>query len=365
VRLKKIFLGVYLLVVAALSVAFMLDIAGFHSCFVAFMGSEKTAIDVLLCAPVAPFPLDPLMQKVMSMYANAMSIADRILFRIPVLKRTFGYYIYDKRDTFTIPNTLVGRSSDPNLVQFAATRATGECLPYGLGDFIPQSDISEAEGTTINPVLLATEGIARLIDLDREKRVADLLFAAGTYPSGNKVQLTGNDQWNSGHADGDPIADITAGLDACLMRPNHMAIGRAAFSALSKNPYILKAVNRTSGDAGIASRKSIADLFELKDIYVGEGWANTAKKGQTATMSRLWGKHCLLFYKDETVRSVEGITFGFTAHYTKEGEGGKIAGQKVREKTGLTGGVDIWAGEIVKEVVIAPDLGYFIQDCAA
>jgi hypothetical protein len=207
---------------------------------------------------------------------------------------------------------------------------------------------------------VAVEGVTELINLAREKRVADLVFAAATYAVGNKVQLAGNHQWNVKHADADPIADIVAGLDACIMRPNLMVIGGAGWSALSTNPYILKAVNRSSGDSGIASRRAVADLFELDDVLVGMAWNNTAKKGQTASLGKLWGKHCSLVYVEKSVQANKRITFGWTAQWR-----GRFAGSQPDGDIGLTGGVRVRVGEYVKEVITSSRLGYYIEDCAA
>jgi hypothetical protein len=316
---------------------------------------------LLLAAPVAPFPLDPVVMAVAKAYRNARMIADMVLHRIPVGKQKFAYLSYDKRDTFTIPNNLVGRTGAPNKVEFSAARLHDECEGYGLDSPVPVADIDNAAGTRIDPIVQAAEGVARLNALAREKRVVDLVFNASSYAAANRVQLAGDDQWNSGASAANPIDDINKGLDKCVMRPSHMAIGQAAWTALRANPYILKAVHGNAGDAGMASRRAVADLFELEDIYVGQGWLNTAKRGQAESLSRLWGKHCLLFYKDDGVSSTEGgVTFGFTAQW-----GDVVGGKEYTSEMGLNGGYQVRAGEYLKELLMAPDLAYFIENCAS
>ena len=54
------------------------------------------------------------------------------------------------------------------------------------------------------------------------------------------------------------------------------------------------------------------------------------------------------------------LTWGLTAEY-----GGKIAGRIEDKDIGLQGGTRIRRGERVKELIVAKDLGYFIQDAIA
>ncbi len=52
-----------------------------------------------------------------------------------------------------------------------------------------------------------------------------------------------------------------------------------------------------------------------------------------------------------------GVTFGFTAEW-----GGRIAGQWEDKNIGLRGGQRVRVGESVKELIIASQAGYFIED---
>jgi len=305
-----------------------------------------------------PFPSDPELLAIAIAYKNARFIADQVMPRVPVPKQEFKYWTWPKGEYFTIPKTLVGRKGQPNKVEFSATEATASCLGYGLADDIPNDDLENAPDN-FNIIGHAVESIADLVALDREKRVADLVFAAGQYASGNKTQLSGTSQW-SDYTNSTPIIDISTGLDACIMRPNVMVIGRLAWSKLAGHPDIMKAVNRTAGDTGIARRQDVAALFELEEILVGEAFYNTAKKGQTVSLSRLWGKHASLILRDQLADTRGRITFGYTAQW-----GSKVARQDPDKNIGLRGGVTVVSGEYVKEAITANDMGYFVQDAVA
>jgi hypothetical protein len=306
---------------------------------------------------LAPFPITPQLTAIAIAYRNSRLIADEVLPRVPVSQQSFKYRKYALEDSFTLPNTLVGRSSKPNQVEFGFTEVDTSTRDYALDDPIPNADMMNAQGG-YNPEARATEVISDLLALDREKRAADLVFAAASYATANKVQLVTNDQWNEyAQAASDPIADIVTGLDACVMRPNIMVLGYAVASTLRRHPAILKAYNGTTGDTGMVPLNFLRELFELEQVLVGQGWINTAKKGQTATMARVWGNHCALIYRDSLATASSGTTFGFTAQW-----GDRVAGSIDDPDIGMHGGKRVRVGESVKEVITASDLGYFIED---
>jgi hypothetical protein len=306
----------------------------------------------------APFPITPALMAIAIGYRNTVMIADEVLPRTPVGKQEFKYLKHTMAQGFTIPDTMVGRRGKPNEVEFSATEVTDSTNDYGLDDPIPQVDIDNApEG--YDPLGRAVEGIMDLVLLDREVRAANLVFNTNTYGASNKVTLSGTSQF-SDFVNSDPIGVITGGLDAMIMRGNVMVIGRPAFSKLAMHPKIIKAVLGNAGDSGIATRRQIADLFELEDVLVGEAFVNTAKKGQAMTLSRTWGKHIALINRNKTATTRSGATFGVTAQF-----GSRIAGSDPDKSIGLRGGQRVRAGESVKELVCAPDLGYFIQNAVA
>lgn len=289
-------------------------------------------------------------------YKNGKFIADSVLPRVLVGKRDFKYTVFPKEEVYTLPDSLVGRRGKVNQVSFTGTEQTASVEDFGLEDPIPNDDIDNApEG--YNPRGHSVEYLMNLIDLGREKRVAELVFGASTYGTNNKMALSGTDMFSDPTSD--PIAVIMDALDSMLMRGNVMTIGRIGFSALARNPAIVKAVLGNSGDKGIATREQIARLFELDEILVGESFVNTAKKGQTMNVERVWGASIALTHRDRLANTQRGMTFGMTAEY-----GTRAAWEKPDDDIGLRGGIKVRTGESLKELITAPDLGYLIQNIA-
>lgn len=93
---------------------------------------------------VAPFPTDPVLIAITETYRNQAYISDMVLPRVPVGRQEFKYWRYPVEETFAVPDTLVGRRSQPNEIDLTATEVESMTFDYGLEDPIPQADIDNA-----------------------------------------------------------------------------------------------------------------------------------------------------------------------------------------------------------------------------
>lgn len=303
---------------------------------------------------IAPFPTDPVLTGIVIAYRNGKLIADRVMPRVTVGKKEYKYFKYAKGDRFTLPDTRVGRRSKPNTTEFGATEDVGMCVWNALDAHIPNADIDGAPPGH-SPVNQHVMTNTELIALGREKRTADMIFNAANYPAANKTTVAGTDRWF--HADSDPIGQIEAAKDALIMSGNTLVLGRKTWRHLKTNRAVVSAVNRNDGTKGVARLQDVADLLELDEILVGEGWVNTAKPGQAPNLVRVWGNHASLHHINRNANAEGGITFGFTAQY-----GGPLAGQWPDKNIGAEGGICARSGECVEEKIVASDLGYFFQN---
>lgn len=305
-----------------------------------------------------PFPTDPILTAIALAYRNpdVALIADEVLPRTPTAQE-FKWLKYDLSQGFTVPDLKVGRKSYPNEVEFNATEQTDKVVDYALDDFIPNEDI-EADNQGVDPRGTAVGYLTNLVNLAREIRVANLVFNTNSYVAGNQATLAGASQFSDPASD--PVATIGDALDVPIYRPNIAVFGQAAWTKTRRNPKLVQAIKGTDQGAGMVSRQEFADFFELSNVYVGAGFVNTAKKGQAVANSRVWGKHIAFLYRDRAAGPQAGVTFGFTAEWGK-----KMAGSMPDQKRGYNGGETVRAGERVKELVIATDLGYWLQNAVA
>lgn len=309
----------------------------------------------------SPFPVNPTLTAIALAYRNpdVALIANDVLPLTPT-DYEFEWLSYDLSQGFTVPDTHVGRKSVPNEVDFNSTAVQDKVVDHGLDDVIPNEDIDKAaRHGRPNPMDASTAYLTNLINLGREIRVANKVFSAANYPAANKVTLAGNSQW-SDTANSDPVAAIGDALDIPVMRPNIAVFGQATWTKLRRHPKIVQAIKGTDQGAGMVSRMEFAEFFELQQVLVGAGFANTAKKGQAVAMSRVWGKHAAFIYRDRAAGPQAGVTFGFTAQC-----GSKIAGNISEPRTGLTGSERIRVGERVKEIICAADVAYYFENAVA
>jgi hypothetical protein len=306
---------------------------------------------------VGPFPVDPVLIGVVAAYKNESFIADEVLPRVQVAAQNFKYRVFSAKDAFTIPNTVVGRTGRVPQVEFGYTEADSSCLGYGLEEPVPEVDRANAPAG-YNPEARALETLLELIALDRERRTATLVFDANQYAAGNKQTLAAGEKFNNDASD--PIKLLLTAMDKCIYRPTDLIIGQQSWTALRMHPRIVKAVHGNAGDSGAAARQAVAEILELKSIMVGQGWYNTANKGQAMTKVRIWGNSAALIYRNAGAGTSGTPTFGITAQW-----GARTVDVIEDRDMGLTGGKKVKVGEYVRELVVAPDYGFLLQDVLA
>ena len=306
---------------------------------------------------IRPFPINPKLTAIALAYRNpdVALIAEGALPSTEV-DQEFKYLKYDLSQGFTVPDTLVGRKSKPNEVDFNATEIIDKCKDYGLDDLVPNEDI-DADNQGVDPLGVATAYLTNLVNLAREVRVANAVFNAANH--NNNVTLSGTSQW-SDQVNSDPVSTIGDALDVPVMRPNIAILGQQTWTKLRRHPKLVQACKGTAQGAGMVSREEFAQFFEIQDVLIGQGFLNLSKKGQAVSMSRVWGKHAAFIYRDRSAGPQAGVTFGFTGRF-----GDKIAGTIPEPSIGLTGSERVRVGERCKEVICATDISYYFQNAVA
>lgn len=304
--------------------------------------------------------IDAILSNLSVKYRNEANIWPFLMPVIPVGKRSDKFFVYNKDDSYKLVDDKIGPKSLPNEVDWSVSTDNYSVTDHALGDWLPQEVIDNSDNP-IQPEVDTNEFINALLDNQQEKRVADLVFAAATYPTGNKVQLSGTSQWG-GSAD-DPIGDLLTAVESCFMRANTLVFGAEAWQVFRKLPEVLDAVKSSTRQqdtpGGLASTTEIASLLEVQNVIVGRGRYIFSKEGQTATYARLWGKHCAALHvvPNPGIRSVTfGATFSETSRQTQ---------RDFDPKRGVKGAHYLKVAWNSDEKVIANDLGYFIQDAVA
>ena len=312
---------------------------------------------------ISAFPIDAKLTQIAIAYRNpAMAlIADEVMPPTLVGTKSYKWMSFSSEQNFTIPNTLVGRKGEPEVVELFGTEESGSVLDYGLDDILPRDEIIQAERDDwgFNPQERATELLTDLLMLDREKRVATVVQNAQNYASGQTQALAGNTQW-SNYETSKPRETILKALDVPLLRPNVMVIGQEAWTILRQHPSLVSSVLGNDGKQGAITTRQLADLLEIPKVLVGASFINSSRKGQSPAFQRTWGKHAAFLHINPTASTGNGISWGYTVQF-----GTKFVRAFDENQTGLRGSVKIRVGMSCQEQVVAPHVGYLFTNVVA
>lgn len=307
--------------------------------------------------PQEIFVEDPELTAIAIGYKNEMEdyIADEVFPDAPVTSSSFKYSTYPKNEGYTVPDTLVGRTSKPNIVNFSAEEKTESVEDHALDAPVPYADVEKAP-KNYKPKDRATMSVTNLLMLDHELRSAKIARNPANY--GLKETLAGESQFS--HTASDPLRIIIEAASKMLVKPNTLILGRDVWNYLRLHPKIVKATHGNSGDSGVAAREAVAELLEVKKVLVGDSLYNRARKGQPVSLERCWSNICALLRIDPNADTQNGLTFGLTARF-----GTRIAGTIFDPDMGMRGGERVRVGEAIKELAIAPDCGYLFENAIA
>lgn len=304
--------------------------------------------------------VDSVLSNLSVKYRNEDMIWPLVMPVVKVGKRSDKFFRYNKEDSYRLADDSVGPRSMPNEIGWGVTEDNYSVTDHALGEWLPQEVMDNADNP-IEPEADTNDFLNMLLDVSEEKRVADIVFSADTYPAENKKQLSGTSQW--GEPDDDPIGDVMNAVEGCFMRANTLVFGAEAWKSFRQLPEVLEAVSAGSRyknpSGGFASASEIAALFEVEQVLIGRARYISSKEGQPSAYTRLWGKHCAALYvaQNPGIRTVTfGAAFSETLRQTQ---------RDFDPKRGVKGAHYIKVAWNSDEKVIAGDLGYFIRDAVA
>ena len=100
-------------------------------------------------------------------------------------------------------------------------------------------------------------------------------------------------------------------------------------------------------------------LLEIQKLIIGRARINTAKRGQTGSYSRIWGKHCIVAHVEPSP-GIKKVSFGYIF---SENQGTTFTG--FDGKRGEKGATYVKNALNEDRKIVAADLGYFIEDAVA
>jgi len=191
----------------------------------------------------------------------------------------------------------------------ALTTTSFRCEEESLKEYLDDEELKAAETYGHAQILKLEQRLVNALqsslEIGIEKAVADYLFGASYYASGNKLTLSGTDQWTD-TANSDPVGQLDTGKAAARadmgVEPNTLVLGYTSFNSLKRHPQIIEKIKYSM--KAVITADLLAELLDLKNVIVGKAvYASDA-----GVFTDLWTDSAALIYVPENMEQAEGTT---------------------------------------------------------
>lgn len=230
-------------------------------------------------------------------YTPGAYIGESVFPRVPVNRQSDKFYTYNKGDWLRDDAGVRAPGGESPIVSgYGLTTSIYTCLERALSGRVPQESIDNADNP-LNPLADMTRFVTEKIYLKKEKVVADLAFGNSIW----SASATPSVLWSNDTSD--PLGDVEAA--ACAVRLTigqpmlQGVMGYEVWSKLKNHPDIVDRIKYSSGpmSPAVVRLQALAELFDLSSILVGTAIENTGNEGGTDSISPVWGKHFLVYYR--------------------------------------------------------------------
>ncbi len=287
-------------------------------------------------------------------YAPMELVARQILPVFPVVNATDVYPVFDKR-LFDDYEDLRADGDESNEVSRGWKYVAYMCESHALKEHITKKMRANWD-SQVDLEGSISEDLKQLVWNRYEKRV---LGSGGILRTTTNNIHSANVNWTN-------LATATVKGDLDTAKEAIEAAASPTPNVIVLTPQVARHIANTTEwkdyhkyTANIADDDLPKSIYGLRPLYV-KAVLNTAKKGQAATLARVWGKHTLLAHVNKLAATQGSLTFGFTAQW-----GQRIAGTMEDKNIGLRGGQRARVGESVKELISAANAAYFVENAVA
>lgn len=253
--------------------------------------------------------VDPVLTDVSIGYKNDAYIADLLFPTLPVAKQSGKHFVYDKGRFRSNDNK---RGSGAPSKEVTLNLTTGNpyfCEDHSLKQFVTDEDADNAL-PPMDPYQDATENVTEMHMVAREIELATML--TDTAQMTQNATLSGTGQW-SDYSNSDPIADVRTGKQtihsSIHVDPNVLVLGKQVYDKLIDHPAIVERVKYSQ--LGVITPELLARVFDVERVLIAAAGKNTAKEGQSDSMSYIWGKNAVLGFINPRLGQ-KIITLGLT-----------------------------------------------------
>jgi hypothetical protein len=241
-------------------------------------------------------------------------IGDELFPTVPVDSESGYYYDFSgSKDHLRVEDDTREQYSEAKIVtRTHAVKSYGPLIERSLMELVPEKILKQF-ANVYDPLRRAAEAVTYQVELGREKRLATLLTTAANFS--NDTTLSGTAQFND-YTNSDPIGVFESQIDKIEVAVGATngnlvaAMSKSVFLTLRRHPDVLAIIYGSNNAQRPVSEQQLAEALGVDRVVVGGAMENTAKEGQTPSLSRLWGKHVILGIVDPNP-STESNTGGY------------------------------------------------------
>lgn len=225
-------------------------------------------------------------------------VARSVLDVVSVNKEAGEYFVWNRTDAARIPNSLRADGAESATLSFDLD-SNGT---YRVHEYALKTKITDRQRANADSVLkleqAKTMRVKDLVELGLESRVATLLTTAGNYATGNKVTLSGVDQWNNASFAGSIEERIDTAKEAIRLQTlgvdaDTIIIPSAVAKVIKRDASIRELIKYTHAEL-LVDGDLPPVLWGMKVVIPKAVNTTTRKGAATQTLADIWGKYVIL-----------------------------------------------------------------------
>lgn len=284
-------------------------------------------------------------------YRNLQFVADMVLPVLPVEKESDKYYVFSREELKEVDtHRAIGAPS--NEIDWDVSSLTYSAEEYSLKKLLSDRVIRNSDAP-IRPRITTMNKLMRLINLGYEKRVKNLV--CGTTISSTVPTIKWDGTSPTIEADVD-TAKAQVRLNAGV-EPNRILMNDQVKDVVKRDSTVRNLIRYTiNGSAGqeLLVNGDLPPVLWNLAVTLAMATEDTAKKGVTASLSRIWDDDVLIWFAEPSP-SLEALSLGYTFRVN----GGTVIKTWRNEERG---GEMIEASVIQDEKIVAASAGYFLDN---
>jgi len=264
-------------------------------------------------------------------------IASRVLPLITVAKQSGTFGKVEIKELLNITDTKRAPRSGYNRDDMQFTSDTYACLEYGAEEVVDDRE-SEMYADYFDAEVMAALRARDRVLREYERRVSAAIFNATTFTS---YTTSVSNEWDSNHySDATPISDVETAVQALYgrgVKANALIVTWTTFRHLRQMDDITAVIAASGAGGPIEPSKitpaKLAEVFDLDYVLVGDAQYNTAKKGQSASLGKVWDDEYAMVCRIPTSQDIQEPCLGRTFHWIADGSSSDATVESYRDET--------------------------------